>query len=525
LAYFVTVFLIIVVSIIMNETDLKTTSILIVDDTPENLDVLIDHFASHFDVSVALSGEKALEITDKTIPDMILLDIKMPGIDGFETCRLLKQKSALRDVPIIFISAVKETIDKVKGFSVGGVDYVTKPFESSEVLARINTHLTIRRQQQQLLQKNMELIQLNNQLKQEIARREQAESELSSVSAKLSAISEEEAKRWGLSAFIGQSETIKNVLKDIRRLQEVDKTSVLILGESGTGKELVARAIHFGGLRADGPFVPVNCSAIPESLAESSFFGHLKGAFTGALRTHHGYFEQAQYGSLFLDEIGDMPLPLQAKLLRTLEDGFVMPVGGEQSKSVDVRLIAATSIDLSSKIAAGKFRKELFFRLATYIIKVPPLRDRREDIIPLAKHFLSVFAKEMGRKPNTLTSETQALLKNYHFPGNVRELKNLIEHALIRSDGAPIEPEHLYFVELLEDSSFQLSADQSKTDYDQQKILSYIGEHGSINNAQCRQLLESDINRASYLLRKMCQEKVLVREGKRRWAVYRLSGV
>ncbi len=509
----------------MTETDSKTTSILIVDDTPENLDVLIDHFAANFNVSVALSGEKAIEITHKMIPDMILLDIKMPGIDGFETCRLLKQNAALQEVPIIFISAVKETIDKVNGFSVGGVDYITKPFEHEEVLARINTHLTLRRQQQQLVQKNAKLIQLNEQLKQEIARREQAEEALSTASAQLSAISQKEAKRWGLSTFIGQTQAIKNLLKDIRRLQAIDKTSVLILGESGTGKELIARAIHFGGVRAKGPFIPVNCSAIPESLAESSFFGHTKGAFTGAMKMHKGYFEQAQGGSLFLDEIGDMPLPLQAKLLRTLEDGEVTLVGGEQSKLVNVRLIAATSVDLSAKVGARQFRKDLFFRIASYIINVPPLRERKEDIMRLATHFLSIFAKEMGRKPNTLTSATQAILENYHFAGNVRELKNLIEHALIRSDGTPIKPHHLHFVELLDDSSVHFSEVQiePKTENDEQKIRGYIREHGSINNTQCRQLLEYDLHRASYLLRKMFQDGLLIREGKRRWAVYRLS--
>jgi len=510
----------------MKTSDSKITSILIVDDTPENLDVLIDHLANtNFNVSVALSGEKAIEITQKMIPDMILLDIKMSGIDGFETCRLLKENAALKEVPIIFITAMMETVDKVKGFSVGGVDYITKPFEHEEVLARINTHLMLRRQQQQLAEKNAALIELNEQLKQEIVRREQAEEALSTASAKLSSISQEEAKRWGLSAFIGKSQAIKNVLKDIRRLQAVDKTSVLILGESGTGKELIARAIHFGGVREQGPFIPVNCSAVPEQLAESSFFGHIKGAFTGAMKTRKGYFEQAQGGSLFLDEIGDMPLSLQAKLLRILEDGLITPVGGEQTKAVNVRIIAATSVDLSLKVAEKQFRKDLFFRLASYILTVPPLRERKEDIIGLSTHFLSFFTKEMGHKATTsLSDSAQEILENYHFPGNVRELKNLIEHAIIRSDGSSIKPPHLHFIELPDDSSAHFSGDkiEPRTENDEQKILSYVREHGRINNTQCRQLLDSDLHRASYLLRKMYQEGVLKREGKLRWTVYRL---
>jgi len=392
-------------------------------------------------------------------------------------------------------------------------------------LARINTHLMLRRQQQQLAHKNMELIQLNKKLKQEIDRREQAEEALSTASAQLSAISQNETKRWGLSAFIGQSQAIKNVLKDIRRLQTVDKTSVLILGESGTGKELIARAIHFGGIRAKGPFIPVNCSAIPEQLAESYFFGHLKGAFTGAMNIHKGYFEQAQGGSLFLDEIGDMPLPLQAKLLRSLEDGQITPIGSEQSKVVNVRLIAATSVDLSAKVAARQFRQDLFFRLASYITTIPPLRERKEDIILLTTHFLSLFAKEMGRRTSTLTPSTQAILENYSFPGNVRELKNLIEHALIRSDGHPIKPHHLHFVDLPNNSLVHFPGEQiqPRIKTDEQKILNYIHKHGGINNTQCRQLLGSDLNRASYLLRKMYQDGTLIREGKVRWSVYRLS--
>ncbi|RKZ73596.1 MAG: sigma-54-dependent Fis family transcriptional regulator [Candidatus Parabeggiatoa sp. nov. 1] len=509
----------------MNLIKPKTASILVVDETPENLDVLVDHLKNaNLNISVALSGEKAIEITQKMIPDIILLDIKMPGIDGFETCHLLKQNTALQDVPVIFITAATETVDKVKGFAVGGVDYITKPFEHEEALARINTHLTLRHQQQQLAQKNAELTQLNKQLKQEIVRREQAEEALSTVSDKLSTISQEEAERWGLSAFVGKSQAMKKVITDIRPLQKVDKTSVLILGESGTGKELIARAIHFGGIRAKGSFIPVNCSAIPEQLAESSFFGHVKGAFTGALNSRKGYFEQAQSGSLFLDEIGDMPLPLQAKLLRTLEDGLVTPIGGEQSKQLDVRIIAATNADLLAKVTAGLFRQDLYFRLASYTVTVPPLRERKEDIALLVKHFLSVFAKEMGHKITTLTPQAQARLENYHFPGNIRELKNIIEHALIKSGSTPIQTHHLHFVYFRNGTSIESSVVQivQREENDEDKILTYVCKHGSINNSQCRQLLNSNLSRTSYLLRKMYQKGLLVREGKLRWAVYRL---
>jgi DNA-binding NtrC family response regulator len=505
----------------MNLIKPKTASVLVVDDTPENLDVLVDHLKNaNFNISVALTGEKAIEITQKMIPNIILLDIKMPGIDGFETCRLLKQNTALQDVPVIFITATAETVDKVKGFAVGGVDYITKPFEHEEALARINAHLTLRHQQQQLAQKNAELTLINEQLKQEISRREQAEEALSTTSDKLSAISQEEAERWGLSAFVGNSKAMKKVITDIRPLQKVEKTSVLILGESGTGKELIARAIHFGGVRAKGSFIPVNCSAVPEQLAESAFLGHVKGAFTGAVNSRKGYFEQAQGGSLFLDEIGDMPLPLQAKLLRTLEDGFITPIGGEQSKPINVRIIAATNADLSAKVTAGLFREDLYFRLASYIITVPPLRERKEDIALLTKHFMAVFAKEMGQKITTLTPQAQVALENYHFFGNIRELKNIVEHALISSGGSPIQPHHLHFVDFTKTVQSAQIAQRDESDED--KILTYIRKHGSINNSQCRQLLDSELRKVSYLLRRMYQEKLLVCEGKRRWAVYRL---
>jgi DNA-binding NtrC family response regulator len=499
----------------------SNASILLVDDTPDSLDVLVEHLENAgFEVAVALSGENAFKVIDKFIPDLILLDVKLSGIDGFETCFRLKQQAATQDVPVIFITGLTETVDKVKGFSVGGVDYITKPFQCEEVLMRVNTHITLRRQQQKLAQQN-------EQLKQEIQRREHAEDALQTADAKLSALSQIEAERWGISTFIGQSQTIITILNEIRRLQDVEKTNVLILGESGTGKELVARAIHFGGVRKKKPFVPVNCSAIPDDLADSAFFGHVRGAFTGASSNRKGYFELAQGGTLFLDEIGDMPLRLQAKLLRILEDGFVTPVGSEQPKRVDVRVIAATNADLSAQIEAKMFRQDFYFRLSGYVITLPPLRVRQEDIALLAQHFLSLFAKEMGYPGRTLAPDVLTALKNYHFPGNVRELKNIIERALLKSDGSPIQVEHLQFLEAKSATQkiqkIVTIAEEELPSADENKILGYVRQQGSINNTQCRQLLAVDYNRASYLLRKMSHEGVLVREGKQRWAVYRLA--
>ncbi len=226
-------------------------------------------------------------------------------------------------------------------------------------------------------------------------------------------------------------------------MHQFPNTSVLITGESGTGKELVARSIHFGSARAKAPFVAINCVAIPAELAEATLFGHVKGAFTGATADRKGCFELAHGGTLFLDEIGDMPPSLQAKLLRVVEDGCVMPVGASESARVDVRLIAATNADLETRITAGAFREDLYFRLARYPLRTPSLCERIEDVPLLAEHFLRIFAAEMGRQPPLLSKQAVAALKAYRFPGNIRELKNIIERALIESSGETILPEHL----------------------------------------------------------------------------------
>ncbi len=505
--------------------NLKLATILLVDDTPENLDVLIAQlYQANFSVSVALNGEKAIQLTKKMIPDIILMDIQMPpGIDGFETCRRLKQQERLKDVPIIFMTILSECVDKLKGFELGGVDYITKPFQPEELLARIKLHLTLRQQQQALAQQNAELIKVNKQLKQEMSRREKAEQTVQVLDAKLSVISQQKAERWGLSAFIGKSQAIRTIIGDIRCLQKLKKTNVLILGESGTGKELIARAIHFGGVRAKEPFIAVNCSAIPNDLVDSAFFGHVQGAFTGANRDNKGYFEQANGGSLFLDEMGEMPLFWQTKLLRILEDGILTPVGSSKSQTVDVRIIAATNADLIAKKAEGTFRKDLYYRLNGYSLTVPPLRERKEDIAPLVAHFINKFAQEMGHKRIELTSNTLNILENYHFPGNVRELKNVVEHAMIRSGGSPIQPQDLPVLEpesVLSVPEITPTTEMSLAN-DQEKILIYVHRHGKINNSQCRELLGSDLHQAHYKLKKMTKEGLLIRQGTGRWTSYR----
>jgi DNA-binding NtrC family response regulator len=413
--------------------------ILIIDDTPANIDLLTEALERRgHEILTASGGEAGLKIASKALPDLILLDVVMPGRDGFAICRELKAEDATRDIPVLFITAKHETANVLNGFRVGGVDYILKPFQAEEVISRVETHLKLSRLTRELQAKN-------DELESEMRKRRSAEDARERSDARLSTLSAREAQRWGIEGFIGQSRMIRKILGDIARLHQFANTSVLILGESGTGKELVARAIHHGSPRAAGPFIPVNCVAIPGELAESMFFGHLRGAFTGATADRKGWFELADGGALFLDEIGDMPAALQAKLLRVLEDGEITPIGAQQPKRVDVRVITATNADLAAKIATGVFRQDLYFRLARFVVETPPLRDRPEDIPLLAAHFLQMFAGEMGITPPTLAPEAVALLTVHAFPGNVRELKNVIERALIASGGKAIQKGHIEF--------------------------------------------------------------------------------
>ena len=309
----------------------------------------------------------------------------------------------------------------------------------------------------------------NSELQAEIQRREQAEDALQTADEHLSMISQQEAARWGVE-LIARSETMARIIANIRRLHSNETTNVLISGESGTGKEMVARAIHFGGPRAEKPFIAVNCSAISSALAESEFFGHLRGAFTGADRNKKGYFELANGGTLFLDEIGEMPFELQAKLLRVLEGGRFIPVGGAHEKHVDVRILSATNVDLEGKIADGEFREDLYHRLAVFPVALPPLRERKEDIPLLVDHFLSQFATEMRLEKPKLSEDALTGLKSYHFPGNIRELKNIIERALIESGGTTIQPEHLHVTPESEGTSRSREDGENRSPI--QKILS-----------------------------------------------------
>jgi len=404
--------------------DIGGARILAVDDVPANLDVLIATLeAADFSVLIATNGETALDVAARELPALILLDISMPGMDGLEVCRRLKFDDITRDIPVIFLTADTDQEQLISGFRAGAVDYVTKPFLQDEVMLRIRTHL----ERAMLID---ELEARNHQLENEIAQRNALDNQLSMLAKR-------DADRWGLEGFIGQSPTMKEILREIGLLQNASRTSVLIMGESGTGKELIARAIHAGSDRSGRPFITVNCSTIPNELAESLLFGHLAGAFTGAQGSQTGYFEMADGGTLFLDEIGTMPAAIQPKLLRVLEDGFIRPLGAKTDRKVDVRIVSATNEP------AGALREDLYYRLARFTVTAPPLRDRKDDIPLLAVHFMQMFAEEMGIAPPGLGTDALDALSHHNYPGNVRELKNVIERAMIESGGQEISPPHL----------------------------------------------------------------------------------
>lgn len=351
-------------------------------------------------------------------PDIVITDLYMPDLDGLALLREVKQRSPSTDVIVVTGGADKDAA--IQALRLGAFDFFEKPFSGEELTETITRTVRYRTA---------------------VAERDRFEAQLSFVSAR-------EAERWGIEAFVGKSEAIQKLLHDVRLLQGSGGTSVLITGESGTGKELVARAVHFGSPRASRPFIPVNCSAIPAELAESTLFGHVKGAFTGATADQKGCFELADEGTVFLDEICDMPLTLQCKLLRVLEDGIVTPVGLNTGRFVNVRVVAATNGDMKSRVEDGRFRADLFYRLAGFTLHLPPLRERPGDIALLARHFARTLAGEMGLSTPGFHRAALEVLQEYRFPGNVRELKNMIERALITCGGQEVRAEHLLFLDV-----------------------------------------------------------------------------
>ena len=431
-----------------NESKFEAGDILIVDDETPNLQLLTEVLsnAGYRALRSAKRPQLALESALTQPPNLILLDVRMPEMDGFEVCRRLKQEETTRDIPVIFVSSLQDVQDRVRGFEAGGVDFISKPFQESEVLARVRTHLTLRNMQTHL----EDLVaQRTSELASEIHERQRANLELKQAFDEIRRLKDRlETENLTLreeikvsdkeNELVGESHVFRTVLQQVEHVAPTDST-VLILGETGTGKGLIARRIHRLGGRQDRPLVNVNCAALPATLIESEFFGHEKGAFTGATDRKIGRFELADGGTIFLDEIGDLPIELQAKLLRVLQDHEFERLGSSTTMTVDTRVIAATNRDLDALIEQGVFRADLYYRLGVFPIRIPPLRERRADIPLLVWFFITMLQPRLGKSFESVSSRVMDALTAYDWPGNVRELQNIVERAMILSPGTKLE--------------------------------------------------------------------------------------
>jgi len=379
--------------------------ILVVDDEAPIREILQRGLTQMggFSVELAQNGQEAIEKVEKDIFDLILTDLMMPEMNGMELLKIIK--GTRPELPVIMMTAYGSIDTAVEAMKIGANDYITKPVDFNDLLIRIS-----KVKQESLLLKENRLLRM------------------------------EVRKKFEFSSIIGKSRRMQEVFSLIEKVAPSSST-VLIYGGSGTGKELVAKAIHYNSPRAERPFIPFNCGAIPESLVESELFGHTKGAFTGAIQAQKGLFEEANNGTLFLDEISTILPSVQVKLLRVLQEKEVMKVGSTERTKIDVRLIAATNEDLEASMKKGKFREDLFYRLHVFPIFLPELKNRKEDISLLAYHFLDLYSKEARKEIKGISKEAMNLLLEYDWPGNVRELENTIERAVIMADQEYLTPD------------------------------------------------------------------------------------
>jgi formate hydrogenlyase transcriptional activator len=375
-------------------------SILVVDDDETNREVLSIRLQDlGYSVTLAHNGRQALELAEKIPCDLVLLDVMMPELSGLEVLRTLRQTRPIADLPIVMATARDRSEDIVLALGEGANDYVTKPYDFPVLLARVQTQLALRR-----------------------------------AIAQIGYLREEIESAYDLAEIVGASAPLHEILEKVKRVAPTDAT-VLVTGETGTGKELVARAIHNLSQRKSQPLVKVNCGAIAPTLVDSELFGHEKGAFTGAHQRRIGRFELADGGTIFLDEVGELPLDMQVKLLRILQEQEFERVGNSRSRKINVRVIAATNRNLADAVKDRTFREDLFYRLHVVPLRMPPLREHREDIPALVDHFLAPFSKKLGKRFSGISPNMQRQMHAYFWPGNVRELQNVIERAAILSEG------------------------------------------------------------------------------------------
>ena len=380
---------------------MKKCPLLLIDDDEQSCSTLgLLLTKADYQVTTASSGEEGMELLVRTPFDIVITDLRLPGIDGLEILKRVKEHNA--EINVILITGNSSAESAVTAMKYGAFDYVTKPLNVEKlkvILAKA--------------QEKLQLVAENRFLRQQLR------------------------GRYAFDNIIGTSQAMQQVFSRMQKVLHTE-SSLLILGESGTGKELVAKAIHFNGPRKNQPFVPINCGAIPAELLESELFGHIRGSFTGAIANKSGKFEQANGGTIFLDEIGTMPVHLQLKLLRVLQEQEVQPVGSNRNIKLDVRVISATNADLEQMIREGHFREDLFYRLNVIPITLPPLRQRSEDIALLVRHFLQKSCRYMNRPAMPIESAALQVLESYDWPGNVRELENVIERTVALTDGPQI---------------------------------------------------------------------------------------
>jgi DNA-binding NtrC family response regulator len=377
--------------------------ILIVDDSQDTLEVLSRNLSGNgYRVYTAQSVTEAVKLLESESVDLVITDLKMPKVSGLDLVRHVREN--LPDTEVMMITGYATVEGAVEAMKTGAEEYLTKPFTDEELLSAVSRSLDKLRM-----------------------RRAQKDSPL-------------RVKK--MQGLIGESAVMQKVFEDIGKAAGIPAT-VLITGESGTGKEMVARAIHYQSTRATAPFVPVNCGGIPETLLESELFGHVKGAFTGAVESRAGFFQSADGGAIFLDEISETSLAMQVKLLRVLQDKEVCMVGSNRPRTVDVRIMAATNKDLAGLVKQQAFREDLYFRLNVLSIEVPPLRKRGDDVLHLIRHFSEKFAGEYGREPPRFSDQSLQALRGYPWPGNVRELENLVQRVMVMADGREIAPPDL----------------------------------------------------------------------------------
>jgi DNA-binding NtrC family response regulator len=426
--------------------------ILVVDDAPDTLEVLQRNLASQgYLVYTSPAVGHAIKILETTPIDLVITDQKLPRVGGLELIRHVREN--FRDTEVMMITGFATIEGAVKAVKTGAEEYLAKPFTDEELFSAVRRVLDKLR-----LRRSTEV-----------------------------AFGQTPPISHGL---IGESEPMKKVFAAIAKAAAINAT-VMILGESGAGKELVARAIHYGSSRASAPFIPVNCGGIPEGLLESELFGYVKGAFTGAHESRAGFFQTAEGGTIFLDEISETSLAMQVKLLRVLQDKEVCMVGATRTRKVDVRILVATNKDLLSLVKKGAFREDLFFRLNVITIVVPPLRERGDDILLLARQFAAKFAGEMGRPVPNFTDRTLEAFMNYSWPGNVRELENLIQRLVVMTDGntidAPDLPSHMRF-SVIREAGFNRTLAEVEAEYIKNVLA-------SVNNNKTRAAVILGIDR------------------------------